>query len=61
MVNKTLLDFLCRGPEWEELGNEKLLHQLPEFGQEVGAAINEGRLIEFTRELSGLLEMMDLY
>ncbi len=61
MVNKVLMDFLCRETEWEELGNEKLLHQLPEFGQEVGAAINEGRLIEFTGELSSLLEKMDLY
>lgn len=61
MVNKALLDFLCTGTEWEELGNEKLLHRLPEFGQEVGAAINGGRLAGFTGELGGLLEKMDLY
>lgn len=61
MVNKTLMDFLCSKTAWEDLGNEKLLHELPEFGMEVGAAINEDRLIDFTKELSAQLEKMDLY
>ena len=61
MVNKRLIDFLCEETAWEDLGNEKLLHELPEFGREVGAAINGGRLIECTVELSGMLENMDLY
>ncbi len=61
MINQTLLDFLCEETPWEDLGNEKLLHELPEFGESVGNAINTGTLLAFTIELSGLLEKMDLY
>ena len=61
MINKTLMDFLCSKTDWKDLGNEKLLHELPEFGMEVGAAINGDRLIDFTKELSAQLEKMDLY
>lgn len=61
MINQTLLDFLYEETPWEDLGNEKLLHELPEFGESVGKAINSGTLLTFTTELSGLLEKMDLY
>lgn len=61
MVNKKLLDFLCSETSWEDLGNEKLLHELPEFGMEVGEAINSDRLLDCTKELSARLEDMDLY
>lgn len=61
MVNKTLLDFLCEETSWEDLGNDKLLHELPEFGMSVGAAINGGTLLAFTMELSSLLGQMDFY
>ena len=61
MVNEKLLNFLCEETTWEDLGNENLLYELPEFGESVGASINNGTLIEFTKELSSLLEKMDLY
>ena len=61
MINKTLLDFLCKETSWEDLGNQNLLHELPEFGKSVGDSINEGTLIPFTSELSDLLEKMDIY
>ena len=61
MIDRKLKEFLCEETKWEDLGNENLLHELPEFGKEVGAAINEDRLIDYTKELSGCLEEMDLY
>lgn len=61
MLNKTLMDFLYEETGLEDLGNEKLLHEFPEFGEEVGMAINNGILTEFTKELSERLKDMDLY
>jgi len=61
MINKRLLKFLCEETKWEDLQDENLLHKLPEFGESVGAAINGGKLIDFTLELSAVLEKMDLY
>lgn len=61
MINEKLLNFLCEKTVWEDLGNENLLHEFPEFGESVGGAINSGKMIDFTVELSGKLENMDLY
>lgn len=61
MIEKKLMDFLCRETSPEQLGDEKLLHSCPDFGQAVGEAINGGRLIPFTVELGSHLKEMDLY
>lgn len=61
MINKKLVDFLKEETSLEDLGNQNLLHELPEFGKEVGTAINTGNLIGCTTELSSMLEDMDLY
>lgn len=61
MINKKLMDFLCEETSWEELGNQKLLQSCPEFGEAVGASINGGTLIDYTKELSGRLGEMDIY
>lgn len=61
MINKKLMDFLCEETSWEDLGNQNLLHGCPEFGEAVGAAINDGALIGYTKELSGRLDEMDMY
>lgn len=61
MINKKLMDFLREETSWEQLGNQKLLQSCPEFGEAVGASINDGTLIEYTKELSGRLGEMDIY
>ena len=61
MINERLLDFLCERTSWKDLGNEKLLQEISEFGKYVGNAINSGNLIDHTVELSEELEKMDLY
>lgn len=61
MEHKELMDFLCEETAYEDLGNESLLHNFPDFGRAVGEAINGGKLIEFTTELSENLDKMDLY
>ncbi len=61
MVDNKLLEFLCEETKWEDIGNENLLNEIPEFGTSVGEAINNGTLIAFTVELSSMLGRMDLY
>lgn len=61
MISETLLNFLCSKTTWADIGNEKLLQESPDFGTGVGAAINEGRLIGYTKELSLQLDKMDRY
>ena len=61
MEYKELMDFLCTETEFDDLGNERILHDFPAFGEAVGEAINSGNLIKFTMELSDNLDKMDLY
>lgn len=61
MEYKELMDFLCTETEFDDLGNERILHDFPAFGEAVGKAINSGNLIKFTTELSDNLDKMDLY
>ncbi len=61
MENKELMDFLCTETEFGDLGNERILHDFPAFGEAVGKSINSGDLINFTMELSDNLDKMDLY
>ncbi len=61
MPDKKLMEFLCKETAFEEIGNEQLLHQEPAFGKMVGSAINNGTLLEVTRQLSDSLQDMDLY
>jgi len=61
MENKELMDFLCTETEFGDLGNERILHDFPAFGEAVGKSINSGDLIKFTMELSDNLDKMDLY
>lgn len=61
MINRELIDFLCEETTFEDIGNERLLHNFPMFGQTVGQAINCGNLLNVSIELANLLEKMDLY
>lgn len=61
MINQRLMEALREETSWEELKNEELLHGLPGFDEEVAAAADAGRIVEFTKELSGHLEEMDAY
>ena len=58
---KELMDFLCTETGFEDLGNERILHNFPAFGEAVGKSINSGNIIEFSMELSDSLCNMDLY
>lgn len=58
---KELMDFLCTETGFEDLGNERILHDFPAFGEAVGKSINSGNIIEFSMELSDSLCNMDLY
>ncbi|MDE7212693.1 MAG: hypothetical protein K2O03_14785 [Lachnospiraceae bacterium] len=60
-MNKKLMEFLCEETDWEAVNNEELLHELPEFDAEVDAAVNEGRIVAFAKELSEHLGEMDIY
>lgn len=61
MIDEKLMAFLGEETALEDIGNESILHDFPAFGEMVGEAINSGRLLEVTKELSGCLQGMDLY
>lgn len=44
-----------------DMGNERILHDFPAFGESVGDAINNGALLDFTKELGRRLQEMELY
>jgi len=61
MIKEELYAFLCQETTFEELGNQNILHEFPIFGNCVGEAINSGKLLDFSKELSLRLGEMDLY
>lgn len=61
MLNQELMDFLQTETVWNDLENQNLLHEFPQFGKEVGEAIHCGELLPFSKELSEQLGSMDLY
>lgn len=61
MLNQELMDFLQTETAWNDLENQKLLHEFPQFGKVVGEAIRNGEILQFSRELSEELGCMDIY
>lgn len=61
MLDKKLVQFLCKKTKYKEIGEERLLHDFPLFGEMVGEAINTRNLLSVSINLSDLLENMDLY
>lgn len=60
-MDKELKDFLCEETVFGDLGNEGILHEFPAFRKNVGESINNGNIIDFSKELSSCLDEMDLY
>lgn len=56
-----LKDYLKTKTDVSELGNESLIISNKIYGREIGNAINEDRLLEFSLELSDYLPEMDIY
>lgn len=61
MLNQELMEFLRTETAWDELENENLLHDFPQFGQEIGKAIRAGEMLPFSQELAAQLGTMDVY
>ena len=61
MVSKKLLQFLGSGTDFADLGNEEFVIKNEIYGKEIGKAIHNGDMLNFSCELSNNLENMDLY
>ncbi len=61
MVNQELMKILQIETQVSDLGKENLLDTFPEFGKEIGNAINTGEIIAFSQELGEQLLSMDIY
>lgn len=61
MLNQKLMDFLKTETICNDLENENLLHEFPQFGTEVREAIRCGEILPFSKELSKQLQTIDIY
>ena len=61
MVNQEFMKILQIETQVSDLGKENLLDTFPEFGKEIGHAINTGEVIAFSQELGEQLLSMDIY